>query len=72
MKGLLINKFKLKYGNKPSIAKYIDNEVHKFLAADRLTEDKLIMLDDKIGREADNRDRKSSILSDRKSERAYS
>ena len=46
--------------------------MHKFLAADRLTEDKLIMLDDKIGREADNRDRKSSILSDRKSERAYS
>ena len=72
LKGMLINKFKLKYGNKPTISKYIDNEVQKFLAVDRLTEDKLIQLDDKIGREADNRDRKSQILQDRRSERAYS
>ena len=27
LKGLLVNKFKLKYGDKPVIAKYIDNEV---------------------------------------------
>ena len=27
LKGMLINKFKLKYGNKPNISKYIDNEV---------------------------------------------
>ena len=27
LKGLLVNKFKLKYGEKPNIAKYIDNEV---------------------------------------------
>lgn len=69
---MLINKFKLKYGNKPSIAKYIDNEVQRFLAVDRLTEDKLIMLDDKIGKEVDNRDRKSQVLSERKSQRAMS
>jgi hypothetical protein len=27
LKGLLINKFKVKYGDKPSLSKYIDNEV---------------------------------------------
>ena len=27
LKGMLINKFKLKYGNKASLSKYIDNEV---------------------------------------------
>ena len=55
---MLINKFKLKYGNKPTISKYIDNEVQKFLANDRLTEGNLKNLDNKIGREVDNRDKK--------------
>ena len=27
LKGLLVNKFKVKYGEKPAMAKYIDNEV---------------------------------------------
>ena len=54
---MLINKFKLKYGHKPNIGKYIDNEVHRFLTNDRLTEDNLKNLDIKIGREADKKDR---------------
>jgi hypothetical protein len=27
LKGLLVNKFKVKYGDKPALAAYIDNEV---------------------------------------------
>jgi hypothetical protein len=27
LKGLLVNKFKVKYGDKPALASYIDNEV---------------------------------------------
>ena len=38
LKGMLVNKFKLKYGNKPNLATFIDNEVQRFLANDRLTE----------------------------------
>ena len=72
VKGLLINKFKLKYGNKPNVSKYIDNEVQKFLANDRLNQDNLRALDDKIGKEVLNRDKKEAILDDRKSERAAS
>jgi hypothetical protein len=44
-KGMLINKFKLKYGDKPTIGKFIDNEVNRFLKNDRLTEDTLRHLD---------------------------
>ena len=55
---MLVNKFKLKYGDKGNIAKYIDNEVNRFLANDRLTEDNLRKLDDKIMKEADNREKK--------------
>ena len=72
LKGMLVNKFKLKYGNKPNISKYIDNEVQRFLANDRLNEGNLNALDAKIGREADNRDKKDDILADRRSERALS
>ena len=44
-----MNKFKLKYGKQnANIASYIDNEVAKFLKNDRLTEDNLTKLDDKI------------------------
>jgi hypothetical protein len=50
---MLINKFKLKYGNKPTLSKYIDNEVQRFLANDRLNEDNLKNLDNKICKEAD-------------------
>ena len=61
LKGLLVNKFKVKYGDKPNIAAYIDNEVQKFLKNDRLTEDNLKKLDDKILREAELRDKKDQI-----------
>ena len=72
LKGMLVNKFKLKYGNKPNISRYIDNEVQRFLANDRLNEANLNALDTKIGREADIREKKDAILDDRRSERAYS
>lgn len=52
LKGMLINKFKLKYGDKPQISKFIDNEVAKYLKNDRLTEDTLRNLDSKINKES--------------------
>ena len=70
LKGLLINKFKLKYGNKPNISAYIDNEVQKFLKNDRLTEENLKKLDDKISKENTLRDKKEAILDDRRSEKS--
>jgi len=48
---MLIHKFKLKYGDKAEA--YINNEVGKFLSNNRLTEENLKKLDEKIGREAD-------------------
>ena len=68
LKGMLINKFKLKYGDKPSLSKYIDNEVARFLKNGRLTEDNLRNLDTKINKEADLREKREAILDDRKSE----
>ena len=71
LKGLLINKFKVKYGDKgPQLAKYIDNEVQKFLKNDRLTEDNLKKLDDRILKESELRDKKDTILDDRKSQKS--
>lgn len=64
---MLVTKFKMKYGNKDTLNKFIDNEVQKFLANDRLTEANLKNLDLKIGKEADNRDKKSAILGDMQS-----
>ena len=73
LKGLLINKFKVKYGDKgPGLAKYIDNEVQKFLKNDRLTEDNLKKLDERILKESELRDRKDAILDDRKSTKSAS
>ena len=66
LKGLLVNKFKLKYGDKPTISSYIDNEVQRFLKNDRLTEDTLKKLDDKIGKEAELREKKQDILEERR------
>jgi hypothetical protein len=68
LKGLLVNKFKLKYGDKPTISSYIDNEVQRFLKNDRLTEDTLKKLDEKIGKEAELREKKQDILDERRSE----
>ena len=49
------------------MAKYIDNEVEKFLKNDRLTEDTLKRLDSKILKESELRDRKDVALDDHKS-----
>ena len=67
---MLIHKFKLKYGNKPNISSYIDNEVTKYLKNSRLTENSLKMLDEKINKESAIRDKKEAILDDRKSQRS--
>jgi hypothetical protein len=72
LKGMLINKFKLKYGDKPVLSKFIENEVQKFLTNERLTEANLKNLDSKIGKEADNREKKSAILADVRSQRSVS
>jgi len=64
---MLISKFKLKYGDKPQLAKYIDNEVARFLKNGRLTEDNLRSLDTKISKESELRDKRDAILEDRKS-----
>ncbi len=69
LKGLLINKFKVKYGKNPNVGNYIDNEVQKFLKNDRLTEENLRKLDEKISKEVDLRIKKDVILDDRRSER---
>lgn len=65
LKGLLTNKFKLKYGAKAM--PMINNEVGKFLNNERLTEENLRKLDDKIGREAELREKKEDVLSDHRS-----
>jgi hypothetical protein len=71
LKGLLINKFKVKYGDKGAgLAKYIDNEVQKFLKNDRLTEDNLKKLDERILKESELRDRKGAALDDHKSQKS--
>jgi hypothetical protein len=72
LKGMLVNKFKLKYGNQAVLSKFIENEVQKFLAHDRLTEVNLKALDIKIMKEADKKDRQQEILDDRKSQGARS
>ena len=64
---MLVNKFKLKYGDKPTLSKYIDNEVARFLKNGRLTEDNLRGLDTKISKEAELREKKEAILGDRRS-----
>lgn len=72
LKGMLINKFKLKYGSQPNVSNYIDNEVRKFLANDRLTEGNLKNLDNKINNEIKNKNKKEQILDDRRSQRSQS
>ena len=45
---MLISKFRNKYGKNTGIQTYIDNEVAKFMNANRLTETNLKELDEKI------------------------
>jgi hypothetical protein len=72
LKGMLISKFKVKYGDKPSLSKYIDNEVNRFMKNGRLTEDNLRNLDVKINKEAALREKREDILDDHKSQRSHS
>lgn len=67
LKGMLVSKFKLKYGDRPQLKQFIDNEVARFLKNGRLTEDNLRNLDTKISKEADLREKREAILEDRKS-----
>jgi hypothetical protein len=64
LKGLLINKFKLKYGDKAE--KLITAEVERFLKNDRLTESNLVKLDDKIGKVNNKNQKADDILSEHK------
>jgi hypothetical protein len=52
LKGLLINKFKVKYGAQQGMSKFIENEVSRFLTNERLTETNLKQLDYKIAKES--------------------
>ncbi len=70
LKGMLVNKFRLKYGKNQGISNYIDNEVTKFLKNDRLSEDNLKKLDQKILKETELREKQGGIIEDRKSERS--
>ena len=49
-----------------NLAAYIDNEVQKFINNDRLTEDNLKKLDDKICKEAFSREKRDALLNDDK------
>ena len=64
---MLITKFRNKYGlgNEPLQA-YIDNEVQRFLNSNRLTENNLKALDEKIQLEKYSREKKEAILAERR------
>jgi hypothetical protein len=68
LKGLLINKFKLKYGE--NAEKLITSEVSKFLKNDRLTEGNLVKLDEKIGKANDKSHKADDILSEHRSQKS--
>ena len=68
LKGLLVNKFKLKYGD--NAEKLITNEVTKFLTNDRLTEANLVKLDSKIGKANEKNARADDILSEHRSQKS--
>ena len=67
LKGMLITKFKNKYGQGDgNLQSYIDNEVLKFLNSNRLTETNLKSLDEKIQLEKYTREKKAAILDAKK------
>jgi hypothetical protein len=51
LKGLLVSKFKKKYGEEKNVDSVINYEVSKFMKNERLTEDNLRNLDTKISRQ---------------------
>ena len=68
---MLISKFRAKFGkDHPDLKNYIDNEVQRFMSANRLTETNLKELDEKIGLEKYNLERKLAIKADRAAQRA--
>ncbi len=67
---MLVNKFKLKYGNNQNTSKFIDKDLQKFQANDRQTKKYLMGLDATIGKKANLRDKKNNILDDRLSQRS--
>jgi hypothetical protein len=68
---MLISKFRAKFGkDHPDLKNYIDNEVQRFMSANRLTESNLKELDEKIGLEKYNLERKLAIKADRAAQRA--
>ena len=55
-----------KYGDKnEKLQAYIDNEVNRFITANRLTEGNLRDLDEKIQLEKYNQEKKAAIMKDR-------
>ena len=67
LKGLLINKFKKKYGNEGG---FIDKEVENFMKQETLTEANLQKLDDKIKKKAENDQKSVSVRSETKNKPA--
>lgn len=68
---MLITKFRSKYGNQnESLQNYIDDQVQRFMNANRLTESNLKELDEKIQYEKFHLDKREAIIADRKVKRA--
>ena len=65
---MLVNKFKLKYGERAQTL--IDNEVGKFLNNNRLTEENLKKLDEKIGRVQGQKQHQDDVLSEHRSQKS--
>lgn len=64
---MLITKFRNKYGQgNTDLQAYIDNEVQRFLNSNRLTENNLKQLDEKIQLEKYTREKKEAILAERR------
>ena len=67
LKGMLISKFRNKYGKtNEGLTNYIDNQVGQFMNANRLTETNLKDLDEKIQKEKYTQDKKAAIRANRK------
>lgn len=59
---MLVNKFRNKYSkSNKGLQAYIDNEVGRFMNANRLTESNLKELDEKIQKEKYTQDKKAAI-----------
>jgi hypothetical protein len=70
LKGMLITKFKNKYGGNANSGKVIEFEVNKFMKNQRLTEENLKVLDLKIQRETELKSKQKSILEERSMNKA--